>query len=86
MVAGLAWALESAPITSGIASEVPVEHGHWTEAESLNSLKPFGSEIEWIAGITDEDVTTKNAPVAVARFPEKLSGMFERSPGVPIAT
>ena len=50
-------ALESAPVAGGIALEVPVEHGHRTEAESLDGLQPFSGEVEGIAGITDEDVT-----------------------------
>ena len=71
-------ALESAPIAGSLALEVPVEHGHRTETESLYSFESFGSEIERIAGITDEDITAKNAPVAVASFPEEMSGMFKR--------
>ena len=50
-------ALESAPVAGGIALEVPVEHGHRTEAESLYGLQPFSGEVEGIAGITDEDIT-----------------------------
>ena len=50
-------ALESTPVAGSIALEVPVEHGHRTEAESLDGLQPFSGEVEGIAGITDEDVT-----------------------------
>ena len=50
-------ALESAPVAGGIALEVPVEHGHRTEAESLYGLQPFSGEVERITGITDKDVT-----------------------------
>ena len=50
-------ALESAPVAGSIALEVPVEHGHRTEAESLYSFQSFSSEVEGTSGITDEDVT-----------------------------
>ncbi len=50
-------ALKSAPIASGIAFEIPVEHGHRTENESLYSFQSFSGEVEGITGITDEDVT-----------------------------
>ena len=60
-------ALESAPVGSGIALEVPVEHGHRTENESLYSFQSFSGEIEGIVVITDKDITAKNAPVVVAR-------------------
>ena len=50
-------ALESAPVASGIALEVPIEHGHRTEAESLDGLQPFSGEVKRITGITDEDIT-----------------------------
>ena len=71
-------ALESAPIASSLAPEVSVEHGHRAETESLYSFESFSSEVERIAGITDQDITTKNAPVAVACLPEEMSGMFKR--------
>ena len=71
-------ALESAPFESSIALEVSVEHGHRTEAESLDGLQSFSGEVGRIAGITDEDITAKNASVAVARLPKEMSGMFKR--------
>ena len=71
-------ALEFAPVCSGITFDVPVEHGHRTEAESFDSFKPFSGKVERIAWITNEDVTAKNIPVAIARFPEEFSGVFER--------
>ena len=71
-------ALESAPIASSLAFEVSVEHGHRTEAESFDGFESFSSEVERSAGITDKDITTKNAPVAVARLPKEMSGMFKR--------
>ena len=71
-------ALESAPFAGSIALEVPVEHGHRTETESLYSFQSFGGKVERITGITYEDITAKNAPIAVARFPEEMSGMFKR--------
>ena len=71
-------ALESAPIESSLAFEVSVEHSHRTETESLYSFQSLSGEVERITGITDKDITAKNAPVAVASFPEKMSGMFER--------
>ena len=71
-------ALESAPFASGFALEVSVEHGHRTEAESLYSFESLSGKVKRIAGITDEDITAKNAPIAVTRFLEKLSGVFER--------
>ncbi len=70
--------LKSAPIMSSIAREVSVEHGHRTEAERLDGLQPFSSEVEGVSGITDEDITAKDAPVAVARLPKEVSSMFER--------
>ncbi len=70
--------MESAPITSGIAFEIPVEHGHRTEAESLDSLQPFSGEVERITRITDEDVTAEEVSIAVARLLEEPCGMFER--------
>ena len=63
-------ALESAPIARGIAFEIPVEHGHRTETESFDSFETFSSEVERITVITDENITAKNTPVAIARFPE----------------
>ena len=71
-------ALESAPIASSLAFEVSVKHGHRAESESFDSFESFSSEVERIAGITDQDITTKNAPVAVACLPEEMSGMFKR--------
>ena len=71
-------ALESAPVAGSIALEISVEHGHRTEAESLDGLQPFSSEIEGIAGITDEDITAEEISVAISSFLEKFSGMFER--------
>ena len=50
-------ALESAPIGSGIALKVSIEHGHRTETEILDGFQSFSGEVEGIAGITDEDVT-----------------------------
>lgn len=50
-------ALKSAPVASGIALEVSVEHGHRTEAESLNGFQPFSGEVKRITGITYEDIT-----------------------------
>ena len=63
-------ALESAPFESSIALEVSVEHGHWAETESFDSFETFSSEVERITVITDENITAKNTPVAIARFPE----------------
>ena len=71
-------ALESAPFESSIALEVSVEHGHRTETESLYSFETFSSEVERITWITNENVTAKNVPIAVARLPEEISGMFKR--------
>ena len=71
-------ALESAPITSGIALEVPVEHGHRTETESLDGLQSFSGEVERITGITDEDITAKEVSIAVTSVLEEPCGMFER--------
>ena len=70
--------LESAPFRSSITFEISVKHSHRTETESLYSFESFSSEVERIAGITDQDITTKNAPVAVACLPEEMSGMFKR--------
>ena len=63
-------ALESAPFESSIALEVSVEHGHRTETESFDSFETFSSEVERITVITDENITAKNTPVAIALFPE----------------
>ena len=71
-------ALESTPVASGIAFEVPVEHGHRTEAKSLDGFQPFSGEVKGIAGITDEDVTAEEVSIAVTRFLEEHCGMFER--------
>ena len=71
-------ALESAPVVSGIALEVPVEHGHRTETESLDGLQSFSGEVERITGITDKDITTEEISVAIPRFPEEHCSMFER--------
>ena len=71
-------ALESAPVGSGIALEVPVEHGHRTESESLDGLQSFSGEVERITGITDKDITTEEISVAIPRFPEEHCSMFER--------
>ena len=71
-------ALRSAQIARSISLEVPVEHGHRIETESLYSFESFSSEVERVFWITDEDITSKNAPVAVACLLEYLSGMFER--------
>ena len=65
--------LESAPFESSIALEVSVKHGHRTETESLYSFESFSSEVEGITWITDEDITAKNAPVAVARLLKEMS-------------
>ena len=70
--------LESAPFESSIALEVSVKHGHRTENESLYSFESFSGEVEGITMITDEDITAKNAPVAVARHLKEMSGMFKR--------
>ena len=58
--------LESTPVASGIALEVPVEHSHRTETESLYSFQSLSGKVERITGITNKDVTAKNVPVAVA--------------------
>lgn len=71
-------ALEFTPFVCSIAFEVPVEHGHRTEAESLYGLQPFSGEVKGIAGITDEDITAEEISVAISSFLEKFSGMFER--------
>ena len=71
-------ALESAPFESSIALEVSVEHGHRTEAESLDGLQSFSSEVERITRITDKDITAKDVSVAVARHLKEMSGMFKR--------
>ena len=71
-------ALRSAQIARSISLEVPVEHGHRIETESLYSFKSFSSEVERVTGITNEDVTAKNTPVAIARLPKEISGMFKR--------
>ncbi len=71
-------ALESAPIESSLAFEVSVEHSHRTETESLYSFQSLSGKVERITGIADKDVTAKNAPIAVARLPEEISGMFKR--------
>ena len=70
--------LESAPFVSSITFEVSVKHGHRTETESLYSFESFSGEVEGITWITDEDITAKNAPVAVARLLKEMSGMFKR--------
>ena len=70
--------MESAPVAGSITFEVPVEHGHRTEAESLDSLQTFSGEVERITRITDEDVTAEEVSIAVARLLEELCGMFER--------
>ena len=70
--------LESAPFWSSITFEISVKHGHRTETESLYSFKSFSSEVERVTGITNEDVTAKNTPVAIARLPKEISGMFKR--------
>lgn len=70
-------ALESTPVAGSIALEVPVEHGHRTEAKSLYGLQSFSGVIEGIAGITDKDVTAEEVSIAVTRFLEEHCGMFE---------
>ena len=71
-------ALELTPFVCRIAYEVPVEHGHRTEAESLDGFQPFSSEVEGITGITEKDVTAEEVSIAVTRFLEEQCGMFER--------
>ncbi len=71
-------ALESAPFENSIALEVSVEHGHWAEPESLYSFQSLSGKVERITGIANKDVTAKNVPIAVARLPEEISGMFKR--------
>ena len=70
--------MESAPVACSIALEVPVEHGHRTETESLNGLQSFSGEVERITWITDKDITTEEISVAIPRFPEEHCSMFER--------
>ena len=71
-------ALESAPIASSLTFEVSIEHGHRTEAESLYSVQSLSGKVERITGIANKDITAKNAPIAVARLPKEMSGMFKR--------
>ena len=75
--------LGSAPFLSSITFEISVlrsaiKHGHRAETESLLSFQSFSGEVERITWITNENVTAKNIPVAIACLFEEMSGMFKR--------